>query len=115
VITIAKNSTRLVITKAKNLSQISVRLNVSKQGPPGPVGGGLGGAGLFRQVPFVALAAGAQAIPLGINPIANGFMQVFINGVLHGDASDYSVAGAMLTLTEGVDVYAGDHILVVFQ
>lgn len=97
------------------LPALRVRLDMARQGPPGPAGGGVGGSSLFRQVLFQALAAGAQVIPLGIAPVLGGFMQVFINGVLHLDVGDYSVAGSMLTLTEGVGVYAGDHILVVFQ
>lgn len=74
-----------------------------------------GGGSLFRQVPLITLAAGEQVIDLGIEPVVGGVMQVFVNGVLHLDAVDYSVTGSILTLTVGVGVYAGDHILVVFQ
>lgn len=97
------------------LPALRVRLDIARRGPPGPAGGGLGGGSLFRQVSFQSAAVGAQSIPLGIAPVLGGFMQVFVNGVLHLDVGDYSVTGSVLTLTDGVGVYDGDHILVVFQ
>ena len=121
VIKPAKGGAQLTVNAAGNPAHIKVRLDMARQGPPGPPGppglggGGGGGGGLFRQVLFQALAPGAQSIPLGVVPVLGGFMQVFINGVLHLDASDYSVTGSILTLTVGVGVYNGDHILVVFQ
>ena len=112
VIKPAKGGAQFTVNAAGNPAQIKVRLDLARQGPPGPaVGGGV----LFRQVPLIASAAGEQSIQLGIEPVAGGFMQVFINGVLHLDAVDYSVTGSILTLTVGVGVYNGDHILVVFQ
>lgn len=113
VIKPAKGGAQLTVHAAGNPAHIKVRLDIARQGPA--VAGGGSGGGLFRQVPFQALAPGAQSIPLGVVPVLGGFMQVFINGVLHLDVGDYSVTGLILTLTDGVGVYSGDHILVIFQ
>jgi hypothetical protein len=80
-------------------------------GDAGPVGP----TGLYQTGPIIASATGAQALALAVEPTPGGFMQVFINGVLHLDTGDYSVAGLILTLTEVVGVLVGDRISIVYQ
>jgi hypothetical protein len=83
-------------------------------GPMGPVGP-MGPASAQRRVIFSATDDGEQIIDIGIAPTAGRPVHVFINGILHMTPADYSTAGATLTLTEGVGVFSGDHISIIYQ
>ncbi len=77
--------------------------------------GDIGGAGIDRRILFQATDDGEQIIDIGIAPTAGQPVHVFINGILHMTPTDYSTAGATLTLTEGVGVFSGDHISIIYR
>ena len=89
-----------------------VVLEVAEQGPAGPAG--LSGFAM-RRVEYLALVDGVQAISLLSVPSVGLPINVFVNGLLHATASDYSSSSAILTLSLGVGVAAGDHITILYQ
>lgn len=77
--------------------------------------GDVGPAFAQRRVVFLATSDGEQTIALGIAPTVGQPIHVFVNGILHITPEDYSTTGATLNLTEGVGVFSGDHISIIYQ
>lgn len=69
----------------------------------------------LKRIDYLATASGEQIIPLADAPTYGLLANVFINGLLHKDVSDFGHAAAVLTLSAAAEVMLGDHITILYQ
>jgi len=84
-------------------------LEVAEQGSPGTDGL------VLRRVGYLPLVDGEQIITLPYVPTSGLPINVFINGLLHTDTSDYSSSSLILTLGSAMGVAANDQITIIYQ
>ena len=77
--------------------------------PPGAVA-----AAPFKEDEFDSLA-GQLIYALSENATPGGFSVVAINGVVHRRDTDYTLVGAVLTLTVGFPIVVGDCVLASYE
>jgi hypothetical protein len=80
-------------------------------GPPGPPGS-TGGAAEKRVTVFAV--GGLETVPLGATPTDPSGAKLFVNGLLHLDTPDYTIAGTTMTVQPSASTVAGDKLTVIF-
>jgi hypothetical protein len=82
-------------------------------GPPGPPGAATPGGTTEKRVTVFAVG-GLETVPLGATPTDPGGAKLFVNGLLHLDTPDYTIAGTTMTVQPSASTVAGDKLTVIF-
>jgi hypothetical protein len=94
-------------------AELSMAAPQGLPGPPGPPGAATPGGATEKRVTVFAVG-GLETVPLGATPTDPSGAKLFVNGLLHLDTPDYTIAGTTMTVQPSASTVAGDKLTVIF-